>query len=52
MNYLAFRFAGCFVTFLATGVAAAFDFTAFSGFAGLAGCAGFSGLADFNGFAT
>lgn len=51
MNYLAFRFAGCFMTFLATGIAAFADFAAFTGFVGLAGFAGFSGLADCTGFA-
>lgn len=45
MNYLAFRLAGCFVTFLATGIAA------FTGFAALAGFICFSGLAAFDGFA-
>lgn len=51
MDYLAFRFAGCFVTFLATGIADFGGFSAFTGFVGLAGFAGFSGLADFTDFA-
>jgi hypothetical protein len=46
---LGFRFAGCFVTFLATGIAAALDFAAFRGFVALAG---FAGLAALDGFAT
>jgi hypothetical protein len=45
---LAFRFAGCFATFLATDIAA---FAAFTGLVGLAAFAGFSGLAAFTGFA-
>ena len=51
MNYLAFRFAGCFGTFLATGIAAALDFAAFTGLVGLAAFAGSSGLAAFTSFA-
>jgi hypothetical protein len=51
MNYLAFRFAGCFVTFLATGLADFGDFSAFTGFVGLAGLAAFTGFAARAGFA-
>ncbi len=51
MRYLAFRFAGCFATFLATGTATFAGFSTFTDFAGFADFAGFSGLADGVGFA-